>query len=108
DKLRTWKLEPDALLDVQVNGKAMVLHLEFQTHNDPSMPERLLRYNVLTRSEYQLPVLSCVIYLLKEGIIQLSPLKWTTPTGQDVLLFHYESIEIGEISPEEILRTGQP
>ena len=50
DKLRNWKLEPDALLDVQVNGKAMLLHLEFQTHNDPSMPERLLRYNVLTRS----------------------------------------------------------
>ncbi len=98
----------DALLDVVVGGEAMLLHLEFQTYNDLTMPERLLRYNVLARSEYQLPVYSCVIYLLKDGDIQQSPLYWTVPTGQEVLQFTFASIEIGSLSSQDIIKMGQP
>jgi len=86
----------------------MLLHIEFQTCNDSSMAERLLRYNVLARSEYNLPVLSCVIYLLRDGNIPRSPLTWTVPTGQEILLFSFENIELGELPPEEILQMKQP
>jgi hypothetical protein len=85
----------------------MLLHLEFQTYNDPGMAERLLRYNVLARSEYKLPVLSCVIYLLKDGEAPSSPLKWKLPNGQEILQFHYQSIVLGALSPEDLLQSGQ-
>lgn len=61
EKLKTWNLEVDALLRTSVRGRQMLLHIEFQTYNDVEMAERLLRYNVLTRSEYKFPVVSCVI-----------------------------------------------
>lgn len=107
-KLKNWKLEVDALLEVEVEGEEMLVHIEFQTYNDSSMAERLLRYNVLARSEYHLPVLSYVIYLLKDGNVPTSPLSWTVPTGQEVLQFHFESVELGDLTPEELLEVGQP
>src|SRR5437588_3625275 len=103
-ELKHWTLEVDALLGVRVSGQDMLLHLEFQTHNDPAMAERLLRYNVLARSEHRLPVLSCVIYLLGSGEASTSPLSWMLPTEQEVLRFHYQSIELKALLPEEVMR----
>src|SRR5690242_7691103 len=108
EKLKSWKLEVDSLLHVIFNGKEMLLHIEFQTYNDSAMAERLLRYNILARSEYKLPVLSCVIYLLRDGNVPKSPLSWTVPTGQEVLRFLFQSIELGELLPEELLHMNQP
>jgi hypothetical protein len=72
------------------------------------MAERLLRYNVLTRSEYKLPVVSCVIYLLKDGKVPSSQLIWDSPIGRDVVHFFFESIELGELAPDELLSMEQP
>ena len=105
-ELKNWTLEVDALLEVQVKGQEMLVHFEFQTHNDPEMAERLLRYNVLARSEHRLPVLSCVIYLLASGEASPSPLSWMLPTDQEVLRFHYQSIALKALLPEEVMRTG--
>ncbi len=107
-KLKTWKQEVDSLLDVTFKGQEMLVHFEFQTYNDSTMAERMLRYNVLARSEYSLPVLSCVIYLLKDGNVPVSPLSWMVPTGHKVLDFYFESIELGEWSPEALLQKGDP
>ena len=107
-ELKHWTLEVDALLEVKVNGQDMLLHLEFQTYHDPEMDERLLRYNVLARSEHKIPVLSCVIYLLKDGEAPSSPLSWSLPNGQKVLEFHYQSIELGALSPGDLLQSDQP
>ncbi len=97
----------DALLEVLVDGKKMLLHVEFQTYNDTTMPERLLRYNVAARSKYKLPVLSFVLYLLKDGNIVPSPLRWTVPSGEEVLQFHFHSIEIGDLSEQDIRGIGE-
>lgn len=107
-KLKTWKQEVDALLLVLVNGQELLLHIEFQTYHDSTMAERLLRYNVLARSEYGLPVVSWVIYLLRDGNVPQSPLRWTTPGGQEVLEFHFGVIEVAKLSPEELLHMAQP
>lgn len=107
EKLKGWDQEVDILLEVQINGERMLLHIEFQTYNDATMAERLLRYNIAARYEHGLPVLSFVIYLLKDGNIVPSPLRWRVPTGQEVLLFHFYSVEIGELSPEDIRSTGE-
>jgi len=107
-ELKHWTLEVDALLGVTVSEQEMLLHLEFQTYHDPAMAERLLCYNVLARSEPKLPVLSCVIYLLKDGEALPSPLSWKLPNGQEVLQFHYQSVELAALSPEDLLGWGQP
>jgi predicted transposase YdaD len=107
-KLKTWKLEVDSLVEVTYEGQKMLVHFEFQTFNDATMAERMLRYNVLIRSEYSLPVLSCVIYLLRDGNVPETPLQWTVPTGQPVLDFYFESIRVGEWSSEELLQRGEP
>lgn len=86
----------------------MLLHIEFQTYNDLEMAERLLRYNVLARSEYKLPVLSCVIYLLRDGKVPPSQLIWDSPIGRDVIHFFFESIELGELAPGDLLAMEQP
>ncbi len=101
--LQSQEREVDALLEVTMNGVCMLLHVEFQTYNDTAMAERLLLYNVLARSVHGVPVWSCVIYLLKDGIVRQSPLRITLPDGQTVHEFHFESIEIGQLSPDDIL-----
>jgi predicted transposase YdaD len=106
-KLRSWQLEVDALLSVLIEDQEVLLHLEFQTYRDATMSQRLLQYNVLIRIEYGLPVISYVIYLLKGGARPATPLCWEAPAGQEVLRFHFGSIEIGDLTPEEIVSTHQ-
>lgn len=106
EKLETCPLEMDSLLDIIIDDQKMILHLEFQAYYDSFMPIRLLKYNVLARSEYELPVLSCVIYLFKDRQKQRSPLRWWIPTGHNILDFYYRSIELYKLTPKEILETG--
>ncbi len=101
--LESQKREVDALLEVVADEQRALLHIEFQTYRDTTMAELLLLYNVLARSVYNLPVLSCVIYLLKDGTIPQSPLLVTFPGGKKVHEFHFESIEIGKLSADDIL-----
>jgi predicted transposase YdaD len=105
-KLEQEALDVDALLEVIIDGQRMLLHIEFQTYNDDTMDERLMRYNVLARMKYGLPVLSCVIYLLKDGTVPSSPLRWNVPSGQLVLEFHFLSIELAKLSQDDVLGTG--
>jgi predicted transposase/invertase (TIGR01784 family) len=105
--LKTWQLEVDALLKVGVEGEDILLHIEFQTYHDATMDERLLRYNVLLHGEYQLPVSSYVIYLLKDGVVATSPLVWNV-LGREKLRFNFDSIELGDMTPADLLDIGQP
>jgi predicted transposase YdaD len=97
-------LEMDSLLEILLDGESMLLEIEFQSHNDAEMPERLLRYNVLARMEHKLPVHSYVIYLLEDGVIKQSPLNWATPIKPDVVQFHFENIEVAKLTPEDIVQ----
>lgn len=103
-KSNSRDLEMDALLEVTLNGEAMLLEIEFQSRNDTEMPERLLRYNVLARIDYKLPVHSYVIYLLDDGEIKQSPLNWATPIKADVVQFQFENIEVAKLAPEDIIQ----
>ncbi|GCE48609.1 putative transposase YdaD [Thermosporothrix hazakensis] len=107
-QLNTLQLDVDALMEIEVDGVHMLLHVEFQATHRRNMPMRILRYNVLVRCAHELPVLSCVIYLYKDGgKPEESPLIWQLPTGQEVLRFHYMRIALWELSPEDIWKQGQ-
>ena len=73
-ELKSVHIYADALLKAIQNGQPMLVHIEFQSGNDPKMQERLLEYNTLASREYDyLPVYSCVIYLKRDGDIPQSP-----------------------------------
>jgi predicted transposase/invertase (TIGR01784 family) len=105
-EFKTRTIEADALLEVTLNEEDMLLHIEFQSTNDPAIGERLLGYNFEAKREHKLPVHSCVIYLKNVGIVPEPPLRWKLPNGREVLQFHYESVELGRLSTESLRRTG--
>jgi predicted transposase YdaD len=103
------KLQADALILAALpDGVEMLVEIEFQADNDPTMPERLLEYNLRARREHKRAVLSCVIYLRNDGNVSQSPLSWKLPDGQEVLRFHYQIIELAKITPDELRQTGLP
>jgi predicted transposase YdaD len=107
EKLKNWQLEVDKLLGIEVDGQETLIHFEIETYYDSDMPERLLRYNVLARSELKRPVLSCVVHLLNDGRMKSPPLHWTEPIEGDVLKFHYRVIEVADFLAGDILRRGE-
>lgn len=109
EKLKEWKLEVDALFEITLeSGTRILVHFEFQTYNDPEMAKRLLRYNVLIWSEYNLPVCSCVIHVLGDGHLPTSPFQIEIDPGRPIHRFYFDVLELGEFSPEELMQTGQP
>ncbi len=107
-KLQSHQRTTDGLVEVQLEGKTMLIHFEFQAYKDSTMPQRLLEYNVLIWNEYQLPVISCVLHLLEDGRIAPSPFVRTLSTGKEIVSFYYETIEIRDFTAEDIIRIGQP
>ena len=110
-KLRTEfkkrTIDADALLDVIQDGERFLVHIEFQSTNDPNIGERLLEYCFEAKREHKLPVYSCVIYLRDYGDVPQPPLRWEVANGLEVLQFHYRSIELGKIPTDELRRTGR-
>jgi predicted transposase YdaD len=93
----------DNLLEVVSSGQHMLLHIEFQSSKDATMAERLLEYNVLIRRQQNLPVLSCVLYLSPGGTVPISPLRWNVPGEPEVLTFHFKSIQVSQLLPQELI-----
>jgi predicted transposase/invertase (TIGR01784 family) len=102
-------LRSDNCLAMELDGQPCVAHLEFQSTQDPEMPERLLEYALrITRHDLQRrPVYSCVIYVRPVGEVQQPPLVWEYPNGRDILRYHYGSIELAELEPALFLETNQ-
>jgi predicted transposase YdaD len=105
-ELKNWTLTADMMMHVLVHDQNMLLHLEIQSKEDNTMPQRLLEYNILATREHKQPVLSCVIYLRKDRRVAQSPLRWYLPSGQETLAFHFQVIRLWEIPSTEIIETG--
>jgi len=106
-ELSVENIYADGLLQVSLDGKEFLAHFEFQSSYDRHIGERLLEYNVLASRQYDyLPVYSCVIYLKNHSEVPVSPLIRGLPTGEEVVRFHYRSIELGKIIAGELLQTG--
>ncbi|GAC1579679.1 MAG: hypothetical protein PVS3B3_38920 [Ktedonobacteraceae bacterium] len=63
-------------------------------------------YNVLLMVAYQLPVLSCIIFLLRDGTVSQSPLNIFVPAGHLIHTFYFESIEIGRLTARDLFSKG--
>ncbi len=106
-ELKSTHIFADALLKVTQNGEPMLAHFEFQSGDDPHMPERLLEYNTLASREHDyLPVSSCVIYLRKVSNPLTSPFIRKLPDSEEVVIFHFKSIELAKLAAGEFLESG--
>lgn len=106
-ELSVENIYADGLLQVSLDGKEFLLHIEFQSSNDAYIGERLLEYNVLASRQYDfLPVYSCVIYLKNHGDVPQSPFIRALPSGEEIVRFQYRSIELGKLTSEGLLQTG--
>ena len=106
-ELSVENIYADGLLQVSLDGKEFLAHFEFQSSYDRHIGERLLEYNVLASRQYDyLPVYSCVIYVKNQSEVPVSPLIRGLPTGEEVVRFHYRSIELRKIIAGELLQTG--
>lgn len=104
---RTKEREADFLKKItDKEGNHFILHLEYQTHNEPEMVHRMLDYCALLLQKYDLPIEQYVLFLGRGKATMPSKIKYKN------LQFHYNIIDIQQIDyhtfidsdvPEEIL-----
>ena len=87
----TDEREADFIYEIEENGKVYLLHIEFQTTNDPDMPYRMLRYWLFLKETYHKPVRQCLFYIGKE------PLKMLNKILDPQVSYAYELIDFKNI-----------
>ncbi len=99
----TDEREADFILQIDpVEGKVFILHLEFQSTNDANMIYRMLRYYLYITETYKLPVKQYVIYIGR------NKLKMTHEIKSENLTFHYELVDMKNISCQPFLESENP
>lgn len=92
----------DRLIEVEYEEEHLLINVELQASKDKKMGRRLLRYSLAALEEYELPVLSCVIYLQNVGELDEPPLRWEIHRKRRLLWFDYVSIQMAEMTTEEL------
>src|SRR5216683_4065223 len=105
-ELKNRTIEADILYNVTLNGREMVLHIEFQRRRDANMGKRLWEYNVLTTYTSGVPVCSFALYLKKDGSIVKPPYQQVLPDGEVVHLFYFRNVKVWELSTETLKQPG--
>jgi|GEM_PF-541476 len=102
------KAVADGLAEVDWNGKKLLMHFEFQSTNDPDMPERVLDYALRAKREHGRVAYSCLIYLRDVGQVPASPLSWSLTEEYSNLTFDYLVIELAKMTPDQFKQLGLP
>src|SRR5690348_3779441 len=101
ENLKNHHRVADALYLVEKPEGPMIVHIECQRRNDYHMDRRVREYNTLASSEYDdLPVLSCVLYLMPDGNVVDSPAIKTLPGGPVYSWLLFATIKLWELSPQ--------
>ncbi len=80
----------------------LLLHMEYQTTNDPKLHYRMLEYKGILLRKYELPVVQYVLYLGEEPMNM--PNEYTDSQWQ----CHYELQDIRSISAHSLLKSPKP
>ena len=105
-ELKVKTLEADLLFEVEVEGKELIIHAEFQRRRDPTMAERLWKYNVSTTITHAKDVVSFVVYLVKDGEPIESPYERIV-YGNVVHRFQFTNIKLWELSANAFEQPGR-
>jgi len=98
---RTLEREPDFVFIVRpTNGEDYVLHLEFQSTDEPDMHYRMFEYCALLYRIHKLPVKQYVIYIGNEVVTQMK-----TSAQLIDFEFRYNLISFYNVSYKEMLNS---
>ena len=95
----------DSLIRVQIAGEEALIHHEFQTTTDPTMPIRMAGYTVRAIETHHLPIYSTVIYL-RPNAGKNDPGHYIQNLPGHYLIFQYSVIRLIEIEGQHILNEG--
>src|SRR5450759_5082087 len=65
NEIKQENLRADLVYFVHYENELHVLNMELQTSSDSDMPARMLRYHVGLHLDYNLPVISVILYLFE-------------------------------------------
>ncbi|MCX7734212.1 MAG: Rpn family recombination-promoting nuclease/putative transposase [bacterium] len=106
-EMQLGKLVADFLAIVKLkDGTEFILHIEFQTKNDPDMPKRMLGYFYVVISRYNLPIRQIVIYLGKEELKMGNRIEMRSEGTS--ISYEYEIIDLKEVEAEKFLESDAP
>jgi hypothetical protein len=92
----------DRVFKIWYRGKVHILHLEFETGADMKNPLRLLAYNALLTYEYDLPVISIIVYPFRT-VMAVSPLE--IRSGEEPLhTFHFHTLPLFTLEAERYIQ----
>lgn len=96
--------KPDFLKKICMEGWGpdYVLHLEFQSSNDPAMTCRMLEYYALLYRKYRLPIVQCVFFLGAD------PMRMYNSLEHERLLYSYSIKDFRDLSATELLKSDTP
>ncbi len=95
----------DSLIRVHIAGKEALIHHEFQTTDDPSMPLRMAGYIIRAIERHNLPIYSSVIYL-RRNAGRHDPGYFTHEISGRPVVMDYTVIRLGEIEGQDIIDGG--
>ena len=95
----------DSLIRVHIAGKEALIHHEFQTTDDPSMPICMAGYIIRAIEQHNLPVYSSVIYL-RRGAGRRDPGHFIQEISGRPVVIEYTVIRLSEIEGQDILNGG--
>ncbi len=97
-----------AFTDIVLRTGDALLHLDFQSGPDPTLPRRVLLYNVLLHDSYGVPVHSIVILLRARAdrVDLTGTLSYAARPGRGKLDFAFEVIRLWQVPVERLLTSG--
>jgi hypothetical protein len=105
--LPALETEIDFLIEVIFEGETFILHPDFQTRFDYTMPGRMLAYRVHIKHIHGKPVLSVVIWMTEEDYPGPGRNRLVeTVAGQQQLIFEFLEVRLWEVDPEPVLAAG--
>ena len=95
----------DSLIRAHIAGKEALVHHEFQTTDDPSMPLRMAGYIIRAIEHHDLPIYSSVIYL-RRSAGRRDPGHFVQEISGHLVVIKYTVIRLSEIEGQDILDGG--
>ena len=95
----------DSLIRVHIAGEEALIHHEFQTADDPSMPLRMAGYIIRAIERHDLPIYSSVIYL-RRGAGRRDPGHFIHEISGRPVVIEYTVIRLSEIEGQEFIDRG--
>ena len=95
----------DSLIRVLIAGEEALIHTEFQTTDDPSMPLRMAGYMIRAIEQHNLPIYSSVIYL-RRSAGRRDPGHFIHKMSGHLAVIKYSVIRLSEIDGQTILDGG--